>query len=253
MAEQVIGGSAPYGEGNDADGVVYEKAEGVAADVGQLSLGRLIWRRFLRNRLAVSAGIVLVILYTLVLFADFFAAYDPLKSDEDFVARQPQIPRFIDSEGNFYLRPFVYGTTTSLDTENFDWVHEDNPEEIYPIHFFVQGRPWKLLGLFEINRHLLWRGRTGDRLLDGHRSQWTRPGFAYHLWRPRVDDSRSDRRDIDHHTRLGAGDDFGLLRRRRRYDHSTCHRAADVVSGYRALGGFGRGLAASDDIGSTLS
>jgi peptide/nickel transport system permease protein len=70
------------------------------------------------------------------------------------VARAPQAPRFIDSEGNFHLRPFVYGTTTTLDTQNLDWVHEDNPEEIYPIYFFVEGYPYKMFGLIESNIHL---------------------------------------------------------------------------------------------------
>ena len=137
------------------------------SEIGQLSLWRLIWRRFLRNRLAVGGGILLLGLYILVIFAEFITPYNHLISDEDYVARAPQLPRFLDAEGNFHLRPFVYGTTTSLDTHNLDWVHEDNKEEIFPLKLFVKGDPYKLLGLFEADRHLYGVDEPGTVFLLG--------------------------------------------------------------------------------------
>lgn len=132
----------------------FAKAANVSGDIGQLSVGKLMWRRFLRNRLAVGGGVVLIFLYTMILFAEFVIPYDHFVSNSDFVTRPPQLPRFIDSEGNFHLRPFVYGTETVLDTVNLIYLHKDDPTQIYPIHFFVKGKPYKLFGLIPGDVHL---------------------------------------------------------------------------------------------------
>ncbi len=167
MAEQVARVSTTYEEERLPPTPTLETAEDVAADIGQLSVWRLMWRRFLRNRLAVGGGIVLIILYILVIFADFFAPYDHLKVNEDYVLRAPQRLRFFDEEGNFHLRPFVYGTTTELDTHDLVWVHKDDPTQVYPLRFFVRGKPYKLLGLFETDIHLYGVDEPGTVFLLG--------------------------------------------------------------------------------------
>ena len=167
MTEQAIPIPPSYDEPTAPHGVSYERPDDVAADIGQLSLTRLIWRRILRNRMAVSGGIVLIIMYTVIIFANFFAPYDHLISNEDYVARQPQRLHFFDAEGNFHLRPFVYGTVTSLDTENLDWVHEDDLEEVYPLRFFVRGAPYALFGLIETDLHLYGVDEPGTVFLLG--------------------------------------------------------------------------------------
>ncbi|MEZ4708186.1 MAG: ABC transporter permease [Caldilineaceae bacterium] len=166
MAEQALTAQPTFGE-ESPEAAHYAEAAHVSGDVGQLSVGRLMWRRFLRNRLAVGGAIVLLLIYIVVIFADFFAPYEHIISNEDFVARPPQLPRFFDGEGNFSLRPFVYGTTTTLDTQNFIYVHEDNPEEKYPIQFFVHGREYKLLGLIATDRHLIGVEEPGTIYLLG--------------------------------------------------------------------------------------
>lgn len=166
MVEQVIPAPATF-EDDSAELAQYAEAAHVSGDIGQLSIGQLMWRRFLRNRLAVGGSIVLIFIYTIVIFADFFAPYEHTISNEDFVARAPQIPRFIDSEGNFSLRPFVYGTDTVLDTQNFIYVHEDNLEEKYPIQFFAPGREYKLFGLIPANRHFASVEEPGTLFLLG--------------------------------------------------------------------------------------
>jgi peptide/nickel transport system permease protein len=99
------------------------------SDVGRLTLRQLIWRRFLRSRLAVGGSIVLILLYLMVIFAEFLAPYDHLAIQEDYVKMPPQLPHFVDQEGRFHLRPFVYGMETSLDQENLQWVHTPDVEE----------------------------------------------------------------------------------------------------------------------------
>jgi peptide/nickel transport system permease protein len=169
MAQQVVRPPDRIGKTLEEDplSAEYAQAASVSGDIGQLSIGRLMWRRFLRNRLAVGGAVLLLVMYLVVIFAEFFAPYDHLRSDERYVTRPPQIPQFIDAEGNFHLRPFVYGTTTSLDTVNLDWVHEDNTDEIYPLRFFVQGKPYKLFGLIESDRHFFGVDEPGTAFLLG--------------------------------------------------------------------------------------
>lgn len=166
MTDQVISASPSLGE-ESPEAAHYAEAASVSGDIGQLSIGKLMWRRFLRNRLAVGGAIILLIMYTVIIFADFFAPYEHVISNENFVARPPQRPRFIDAEGNFSLRPFVYGTTTTLDTQNFIYVHDDNLEEKYPIKFFVKGRPYELFGLFSLERHFIGVDEPGTLYLLG--------------------------------------------------------------------------------------
>ena len=119
-----------------------------------ISPARLIGRRFLRNRLAIGGGVVLILLYMSALFADFLAPIPYTDVYEDHVFVPPQLPRFLDEQGNFHLRPFVYGLDSRIDMDTFRWVHDEDFETIYPIYFFVEGYEYKLLGLIPFNRHL---------------------------------------------------------------------------------------------------
>lgn len=142
--------------------------EGTApTDVGRLSLWQLMWRRFLRNRLAVAGTIMLIVLYLLAIFADFFSAYDYLEKSQDYVLLPPQLPRFVDAQGRFHLRPFVYGTETVLDVHNLRYVHEPDPNTIYPIRFFVRGKPYKLFGLIPTDIRLFGVEKPGTIYLLG--------------------------------------------------------------------------------------
>jgi peptide/nickel transport system permease protein len=128
--------------------------EMVATDAGRLSLWQLMKRRFLRSRLAVAGTIMLALLYVLALFADFAAPYSYLTKSQDYVLLAPQLPRFVDAEGRFHVRPFVYGIETVLDTYNLRYVHKPDPTQIYPIEFFVRGPSYKLFGLISTDLHL---------------------------------------------------------------------------------------------------
>ena len=169
MVEKAIQVLHPYEDATEVAPMASEFAHAadVSGDIGQLSIGRLMWRRFLRNRLAVGGAIMLIIMYIIVIFADFFAPYDYLLSNEDFVTRSPQMLHFFDAEGKFHLHPFVYGTKTILDTENLIWLHEDDPEQIFPVHFFVQGRPYKIFGLIATDIHFFGVDEPGTIFLLG--------------------------------------------------------------------------------------
>jgi len=121
-----------------------------------ISKAELMKRKFLRNRLAVLGGIVIILFYMVtVIFPGFFSTYDYNLKNENFVYAPPQIPRFIDSEGKFHLRPFVYGLTTELNEETFTWVYKLDKEKIQDIYFFNRGYEYRIFGLIRTNIHFL--------------------------------------------------------------------------------------------------
>jgi peptide/nickel transport system permease protein len=132
-----------------------------------LSPGRLMWRRFLRNRLALFGAILLVLLYLTILCADFLSPTHYNQIDENRIFVPPQLPQFFDQEGRFHLRPFVYGLQTTLDMNTFRWVHEPDHSQVYPIYFFVRGYEYHLLGIIPLNRHLYGVEEPGDIYLFG--------------------------------------------------------------------------------------
>jgi len=70
----------------------------------------LMWRRFCKNRLSVAGLIVVALFYlTMVCFSGFIAPYYHDRKFDDFVFTPPTKIRFIDSEGKFHWRPFIYG------------------------------------------------------------------------------------------------------------------------------------------------
>ncbi len=119
------------------------------------SQGQLIWARFKRQRAAMIAGTVLVVLIVMGLFADFIGPYNPTiaGSNKEYTNGAPQIPRFCDESG-CSARPFIYGVKRerSLAT-NFRWVTTIDTEDRRYVQFFVKGDKYRWFG-FTLDRHL---------------------------------------------------------------------------------------------------
>ena len=140
----------------DAIGVLMPKNRGTSAtDSAELegkeafrflTLRQLMWLKFLRSRVAVLSGMVLIIIYLVMVLADFFAPYDMTRAQPDYLYCSPQPLRFVDAEGRFSLRPFVYPVTGERDLETFRFIYtEDRTRKAY-VHLFVQGDPYTRFG-----------------------------------------------------------------------------------------------------------
>lgn len=118
---------------------------------------RTPWRiaasRLRRHRMAVFGLRVLVILYTLTLFAGFFAPYHYDNEDREQSYHPPLRLHFFDESGRFHLRPFVYRTSYEFDAY-FNRVWKKDLGERYPVRFFTEGDSYKILGLISANTHL---------------------------------------------------------------------------------------------------
>ncbi len=114
----------------------------------------LVWWKFKKNRIAVIGGIILVTMYVMIcLFAEFVAPYQ-LENKTNFPEARPQTIRFIDSQGNFSIRPFVYALEKQIDEKLRKRIFIENPSVKYPIHLFVLGDEYKLLGFIPSKLHL---------------------------------------------------------------------------------------------------
>ena len=110
---------------------------------------QLIWARFRKNRSAMVAGAVLILLILMGLGAPFLSPYDPTIAgrDKDYQYGAPQIPMFCDDNG-CSLRPFLHTLerTRSIET-NFRWVTKINTEKRRYVHFFVSGWKYQLFAI----------------------------------------------------------------------------------------------------------
>ena len=114
---------------------------------------QLIWWRFRRHKLAIISGIILIIIYLMAIFCEFLAPYDPNKYDIKYTYAPPQtIHIFRDGK---LVRPFVYGYKMELDPVTLRRVYTSDPEQVYPIYFFVKGDPYKFWGVWEMDTHLV--------------------------------------------------------------------------------------------------
>jgi peptide/nickel transport system permease protein len=118
----------------------------------------LVWKRFKKHKLAVAGGVVVLLLYFLALFAPFIGPYDPQEFDKNLTFVGPSTIHFVNQNGQFSLRPFVYGLTRSVDERTFERVYVEDTSRSYPINLFVRGHRYKLLGLVPTDIHLFGAG-----------------------------------------------------------------------------------------------
>lgn len=129
---------------------------------------QLMARKFRKHKLAMVSLVVLMILYVVAIFGNFFAPQGTEKYDGSYVNCPPHGIHLFH-EGKF-IGPFVYGLARERDPETYMMKFVDNKEEIYKVHFFVQGAEgseYKFLGLFETNLHLFEAEGEGRVFLFG--------------------------------------------------------------------------------------
>jgi peptide/nickel transport system permease protein len=114
---------------------------------------QLMWWKFRKHKAAIGGGLILICFYTIAIFCEFLAPFDPHEISEQYVHSMPQRIHFANEEG-FHLRPFVYGLVPGRDPETFRRIFEVDKEQVYPIYFFVRGDPYKLWGILKTDLHL---------------------------------------------------------------------------------------------------
>ena len=120
--------------------------EAHAQELAYASQWKLMWIKFKRHKVAVVAGVFILLAYLLAIFADFVGPYDPNERFTEFALAQPTQISFVDEDGRFSLRPYVSGYERVIDEETYQRYYVADPDERHPVYFFVQGSEYKLFG-----------------------------------------------------------------------------------------------------------
>ncbi len=123
---------------------------------------QLIRWRFKQHKVAVVSTWVLGLFYLIAIFAEFVAPFDPHDFKARYVLAPPQPIHFVDAEGTFSLRPFVYDHIQERDPETLRRIYSEDTSKKHFIYFFERGTPYKMWGLFETNLHLFGLGEASD-------------------------------------------------------------------------------------------
>lgn len=121
-----------------------------------LSQWVLMRRRFLRHRLAVFGGAVVVAFYMAAAGADFLAYSDPAKLDAQRILVPPQRVH-LWAAGRF--SPYVNGLIRSRNPETLSPEYVADPNVRISVVLFSHGYPYRLLGLIPADIH--WIGTMG--------------------------------------------------------------------------------------------
>jgi peptide/nickel transport system permease protein len=112
---------------------------------------QLMWWRFRKHKLAMFGSFIIILLYLVVIFADFLAYSVPTTSDSALGLTPPQSIHWVD---NGQFSPHVYALVGKRDPVTFKRVYTADPNTKIPIRFFAKGFPYKLFGLFPTEMHL---------------------------------------------------------------------------------------------------
>jgi peptide/nickel transport system permease protein len=113
----------------------------------------LTWWRFRKHRLAMASGIVVILFYLIVVFADFLAVTPPHATDAARSYIPPQAVHWFDQDGSF--KPHVYALKGRRDLRTFKLHYAPDPTDRRHLVWFAEGYPYRLFGIFEVNRHII--------------------------------------------------------------------------------------------------
>ncbi len=118
---------------------------------------QLMWRKFRKHRMAVIAGVILLLAYLVAFTYEFCAPYGSLTQHAGFVHAPPTRIRVIDPDGHLRF-PFVYGLTGKVNMETFQREFVEDRSVLHPVRFLVRGEAYRFWGVVDADLHLFDAG-----------------------------------------------------------------------------------------------
>jgi len=147
------------------DPIAVEQLSAAQEKIYMASQWQMMWWRFLRHRLAVVAGAVLLLSYLSVIISEVLAPYGLQTRNTDFIYAPPQGLHIVH---NGELRfPFVYPQSYTLNMETLKREYQDETTRPQSIRLFCAGDPYQFWGLFEARFHLICPPAGGTLFLFG--------------------------------------------------------------------------------------
>lgn len=113
---------------------------------------QLAWRQLKRYKLALAGLAALIVLYAVMLAAEFLAPNALDFSDRNVFYAPPVGLHIVDAQGHSHARPFVYAyrqVDPSIPT------YAPDTSRPYEIHFLVHGFPYRFLWVVPTDLHLM--------------------------------------------------------------------------------------------------
>ncbi len=120
----------------------------------------------IKDKFAFSALIVLVFIYTALLFADFIAPYSKDFSDRSMSYAPPSKIFMITSEGKLSF-PYTYNYKREFDKDAMQVEYKLDRTQKYYIKLFVKAEKYKFLGIIPTSIHLFGTNEGGRIFLLG--------------------------------------------------------------------------------------
>jgi len=143
---------------------------------------QLAWRQIKRYKLALAGGVALIVLYVVMLTAEFLAPYALDFSDRNLFYAPPVGIHVVDTQGQWHARPFVYAyrqVDPSIPT------YAPDTSRTYEIRVLVHGFPYRFMWLVPTDVHLVGVDPPARLLLLGS-DQFGRDLFSRILFGTRV-------------------------------------------------------------------
>ncbi len=117
---------------------------------------KLTWWRFRKHKVALVSGIIVILIYLVVLFAEFLAPFLPNAFNSKFTFAPPQpLHLYRRTEEGWRFSPYVNGYKVEIDPNALRRTFVVDTEVEYDVAFFVVGAPYRMLGFIESNIHLI--------------------------------------------------------------------------------------------------
>ncbi len=107
-----------------------------------------------KDKIPFTAFIVLLILYFIIAFADFFAVY-PENYSMRSLAYQPPSNIYLINKENKIVRPYTYNFIRTFNKEKLTIEYKQDRTKKYKISLFGKGYEYKLFGIIKTNIHLI--------------------------------------------------------------------------------------------------
>ncbi|MDR3472134.1 MAG: ABC transporter permease [Devosia sp.] len=125
---------------------------------------RLVGQKLVRQKVAMLAGAIVVLLYLIAAFCEFLAPGLPETSKAQYTYAPPQpIAWFIaDPDGGTHFAPHIAGYTIKVDPVALRRTFVVDDSKVIPVGFFVHGERYKFWGLLTTDVHFFGPTRKTD-------------------------------------------------------------------------------------------
>ena len=151
---------APFDPEADAEHLTPEQERFYTASQWQL-----MWWKFRRHKLAVAAGLFLLLLYGSTLISEWIAPYNLHTRNTQFIHHPPQSIHLFH-EGRF-VGPYVHGSSFELNMDTLKREYVPDPAQVKPLRFFCSGDEYDFWGMIPADFHFVCPAEGGTFFLFG--------------------------------------------------------------------------------------